>query len=239
MVCKNCGFQISGDSTFCPQCGTRMKPVEKKRVVDYITEEIRNDTCIRCGATVSASMSFCGKCGSSRVQGTKTKRIPKCVCCDEPLLLSARFCIMCNLGYIPSEDGYVEIPSLPKCANCATMVEENMAFCTKCGTKIQHSEQTDVELCLPVCPNCQSPYERGTQKCANCGLVHRNLMKYPIVRGNLLACPVCGEEGMPANRKVCWKCGAEWTSEPWFCHYCGKQNLYKTQKCFNCHAKRQ
>ncbi len=239
MVCQKCGTQIPRNSIFCPHCGTRVMPMEKKRVVDYITQELHNDVCAGCGAKLPPNVSFCGKCGSVRTQLGKQKRIPKCVRCSEPLLPSARFCIICKLEYLPSEDGYVEIPLLQQCTNCGEAAEEDVAFCTKCGQKLQQSAQPETELCLPVCPNCQTPYEADSQKCAGCGSSNLKFSKYPIIDGNTLTCPSCGEAKMPANRRVCWKCGLEWMSRPWYCHQCGKQNLHKTQNCYHCHAKRQ
>lgn len=29
----------------------------------------------------------------------------------------------------------------------------------------------------------------------------------PIIQQDKLTCPVCGQQGMPMNRKCCWKCG--------------------------------
>lgn len=239
MICKDCGNQVPDSWVFCPQCGNRLKAPEKRRVVDYITQELRNDICTSCGATFFENASFCAKCGNVRSQRGAQRRIPKCVRCEEPLLLSARFCIMCKLGYLPAEDGYVEIPSLPRCPNCDTFAEEDVAFCKKCGQKIPPAGQEQTELCLPVCPECQAPYEAGVARCAGCGAENIDTSKYPIINGDTLTCPACGESKMPPNRKVCWRCGMEWRSQPWHCYRCGKLNLYKTKTCFHCHAKQQ
>ncbi len=49
------------------------------------------------------------------------------------------------------------------CSNCGATVESDMAFCTKCGTKIKTLSERN------LCPNCRAEYGKDVIYCKSCG----------------------------------------------------------------------
>ncbi len=52
-----------------------------------------------------------------------------------------------------------------ECSNCGAQIEENMKFCTECGSKMELPETTE-EL---KCPSCSAQLPPNTSFCTECG----------------------------------------------------------------------
>ncbi|MBI5681271.1 MAG: zinc ribbon domain-containing protein [Methanobacterium sp.] len=87
-----------------------------------------------------------------------------------------------------------------ECPNCKAQIEENIKFCTECGSKMEQvtPEETTEEL---KCPNCSTQLPPNTKFCNECGTKIETAPKEVI-------CPKCSKK-LPVNIKFCTDCGTK------------------------------
>lgn len=88
-----------------------------------------------------------------------------------------------------------------ECSNCGAQVEENMKFCTECGSKMEPE--------VLKCPNCSVELPEGTKFCMECG-TKIGADPEPKIEAapKEVICPRCRKK-LPANLKFCTECGTE------------------------------
>ena len=144
--CTNCGAEIPNNSTFCSSCGAA---VIQEKAVD-ISNLVK---CANCGKMVEKGMNFCTFCGSPMVVANDEIKESICENCGAELNDGAAFCIKCGtpVKVEAEETNLVEITESPEniknsyvapepviktCANCGAVVDDEAAFCSECGNKI-------------------------------------------------------------------------------------------------------
>ncbi len=239
MYCKHCGAELISDAAFCGACGKKIIDLSEVEppAVEYDTEVLENPICQGCGAKIQDHVRFCGKCGTERAPSIEI-RFPRCVVCDERLVKSSRFCIKCGTRYKSDENGYIELPFDPCCPNCGEELTDDSPFCVNCGTQLPEKQSDCIKKMAPCCPECNEIIDLNGAFCTNCGTAIRGFKPVPLVVGNTISCPVCGEKNMQPNRKFCFKCTVEFAQSPWICNICGRENLYPTTHCSSCHSLR-
>jgi uncharacterized membrane protein YvbJ len=61
-----------------------------------------------------------------------------------------------------------ELKGMVLCPKCGAEMDEDVAFCEKCGAP--NTVKDDIAAALnPVCPKCQAPVEAGQETCVICG----------------------------------------------------------------------
>ncbi len=94
------------------------------------------------------------------------------------------------------------------CPNCEAELEENIKFCTKCGTKIEHvqsiSQENDSEI---NCPSCSAKLPAETKFCVECGTKIEKLNSHEDLNQEIV-CPECSAEN-PAGMRFCTDCGTK------------------------------
>jgi len=83
-----------------------------------------------------------------------------------------------------------------ECPNCGAQLEENIKFCTECGTKMEPE--------ILKCPNCSAELPEGIKFCTECGT---NIETAPKQEKEVI-CPKCRKK-LPANLKFCTECGTK------------------------------
>lgn len=83
-----------------------------------------------------------------------------------------------------------------ECSNCGAQIEENMKFCTECGSKMELPETTE-EL---KCPSCSAQLPPNTSFCTECGTKIAQESPKEVI------CPKCSKK-LPSNIKFCTDCG--------------------------------
>ncbi|MDI6723146.1 MAG: zinc ribbon domain-containing protein [Methanobacterium sp.] len=78
-----------------------------------------------------------------------------------------------------------------ECSNCGAQIEENVKFCTECGSKMEQEELK--------CPSCSAQLPKDTKFCTECGTKIETAPKEVI-------CPKCRKK-LSANLKFCTECG--------------------------------
>ncbi len=63
---------------------------------------------------------------------------------------------------------------------------------------------------IAFCKCCGSTMPDGETVCSQCGTVNQIVDEViPIIEGEYLTCPICGQSKMRSNRNVCYKCGVK------------------------------
>ena len=88
---------------------------------------------------------------------------------------------------------------MKKCPNCGTQLNDDVLFCTECGSQISQSN---------VCPHCGASVNKGDAFCQNCG------KKVDEVPSSTPA---------ESTQKKCSHCGASVNDGDTFCENCGKK----------------
>ena len=82
IICKNCGYENSIQSKFCPNCGEKVA----SRILYWWMrmfcpncgeKVVREDVCANCGTKIDPSLKFCQECGS---------KIPKFIALEQKVL---------------------------------------------------------------------------------------------------------------------------------------------------------
>lgn len=88
-----------------------------------------------------------------------------------------------------------------ECPSCKAQIEENMKFCTECGTKMEPEGLK--------CPECSAELAEGVKFCTECGA---NIETAPVTKPktettpNAVICPKCRKK-ITENIKFCKECG--------------------------------
>ena len=234
MYCGNCGNTVNPQERFCKICGSSLRGEIRRPEAQYI-EEKRKLVCLSCGKEARTNTKFCSGCGKA-LPAEVVKRIPLCVMCGEKLPDDSKECESCGTTYKEATDGYITIEE-SCCGNCGTPFTEEEAFCSECGEDLSKNAAKKQKKFVAGCKNCGEEIDMGKQFCVGCGEPLNVGKVKPILVGDRISCPVCGEKGMPANRKVCFGCGVEFLPPPWVCKDCGKTNYYSSDVCIYCHPE--
>lgn len=102
MWCVNCGYEISEDTRFCPQCGTpcRETVYDKTVKTEYEDDGINSGSivCPTCGGEIILEDTFCSKCGARVSNFAKHKVEPENICpnCKSTYSAGDTFCSACG-----------------------------------------------------------------------------------------------------------------------------------------------
>ena len=132
---------------------------------------------------------ICPHCKTEIKEGDEVKVCPECgiphhaACWEENKGCSTLGC----------REHYEEqrINSMNVCSNCGTPLEDNQAFCPKCGTQKNAPKKI-------VCSKCGTELQDGQEFCPKCG-TQKNAPKK-------IVCSKCGTE-LQDGQKFCPKCG--------------------------------
>ncbi len=126
---------------------------------------------------------------------------------------------------------------MTNCPNCNTQIEEDLKFCTDCGTKIeQNNNQQIVEKMN--CPKCSAKIPPNNKFCVECGT---KIEQIPVHNHDQkVVCPNCSIE-LPANTRFCIDCGAKIEhsvsldhNQEIICPGCSKTLPANTRFCTSC-----
>ena len=65
-ICQNCKTEVSLDTVFCPNCGSKVDDVP---VDNTVTEAVLGKKCAKCGADMKPGAAFCVSCGAKVEEG--------------------------------------------------------------------------------------------------------------------------------------------------------------------------
>lgn len=198
LACANCGADLEDDALFCTECGTPVKAAATP-------EPEENDSW---DEPVAAPALYI-------VKEEPPVEIP-----EKPLgAPTAGFGVLMAPSDLDDDDMWgepvaaptveelpeelpVEAPAKPACANCGAELEEDMMFCTECGTpvaKAAASEDAEYE----TCPSCGATVEKGMKFCTECGT------------------PMEVQAVTVSGKHFCLTCGAVLEDGMLFCTECG------------------
>lgn len=213
MYCPSCGTQLKLQARFCEHCGADASSAALRRPIraDYETKMSEPARCAGCGGDLHPGDRFCERCGK-QVERVQLRR-PKCVVCGAPLEDDAVFCVSCGMEYRPDAEGPLE----------------------------RTGADGKPECLRPCCPECHTPLTELSDHCTGCGLDLKHLRRRTVRlvdENGKLTCPVCGAAGQPANRRVCWSCGASFEKAEQggavFCRFCGRSYPAQLGACPHC-----
>lgn len=124
IVCTNCGHEAPKGSIFCNKCGHKLPELN---LDNY-------EMCSQCGSLVEKGQSICPNC-SHPMESPDFLTI-QCPHCKVFVGKENRFCPIC--GKVLSQDNTApyDKPSGKKCPRCGAIMNDNMLFCTECGSKL-------------------------------------------------------------------------------------------------------
>lgn len=96
------------------------------------------------------------------------------------------------------------------CPNCGTQLDDNIKFCTGCGSNVENVGST-------FCQNCGAALQDGVQFCNSCGSPVRgaNPAQNQAPNNNNtmgVTCPTCGNVN-PVGSVICTACGNPFVKE--------------------------
>ena len=62
--CSSCGFELKGNVSFCPKCGSKVEAINVNSSNDNNSNGNKK-FCLYCGSQIDASAKFCPKCGAN------------------------------------------------------------------------------------------------------------------------------------------------------------------------------
>lgn len=123
--CEKCGAEVASGAAFCSACGAPM-PAAQTPVDDSTIK------CSGCGKMISNTMKFCTSCGKPLVEeavSSEQPEVPKSESTGDAA--SAPSDSETIEGKVQKEQSVEK-----KCPSCGAALDEGVAFCTECGTKI-------------------------------------------------------------------------------------------------------
>lgn len=64
-ICAECKEVINSECTYCPNCGSKQKPIKfKNEKKEEKKEVLENKVCSQCGLVCEPTSKFCTKCGN-------------------------------------------------------------------------------------------------------------------------------------------------------------------------------
>lgn len=136
----------------------------------------------------------------------------------------------------------MEVNNMINCPNCEAELEENIKFCTKCGTKIEHVQSIPQENNSEInCPNCSAKLPAETKFCMECGTKIEMLNSHKDLNQEIV-CPKCSAEN-PAGMKFCTSCGTKLgnitysPNQEIICPKCSAELPAGTRFCTSCGTK--
>lgn len=231
MYCGNCGNEVSEINPICSACGLAPNFYPVRPDVEYITEQLPL-RCENCGRESRDQSRFCGGCGQPLPE-VQERKLPLCVQCGTVLEEGYRVCKSCGLVYKEAPDGYIRQEETC-CGSCGATLTFPEPYCNACGVSLSGNRSRRQKRLVVCCPDCGQEKDYSANFCIGCGAVSAAKKVKPIILGNRLVCPNCGESSASPERTVCFHCGTEFLATPWVCGDCGKTNRYGGDKCLYC-----
>lgn len=77
-------------------------------------------------------------------------------------------------------------------------------------TRARNSESSSYKKTVAFCKCCGNTMSEGETVCSQCGAIDQIVDEViPIIEGEYLTCPICGQSKMRNNRSVCYNCGVK------------------------------
>ena len=114
------------------------------------------------------------------------------------------------------------------CKKCNTVNNQNAAFCSGCGGKLQIEKEAVKNSKKIVCDKCGTEVNKGLKFCPQCGDPFNCCPECGT--DNLKGSPNCYQCGKPMPVK-CKKCNIQVPAGSIFCSQCGAKILNKCKKC--------
>ena len=178
-ICAVCGNVLNENSAFCTKCGTPVSAQPASEIApasEPVSENnIGTHICVVCGNVLNENSAFCTKCGTP----VNAQPIPETVSASEPAPAVEAVPTDTPNTTAPAEyySGYFDAPEpapasepIPEnnstrfCVICGNVLNENSAFCTKCGTPTIAASDNSI-----TCPCCNAKLTSGTKFCIKCG----------------------------------------------------------------------
>lgn len=128
--CPKCGFNNNASAKFCIGCGAPLSAAMASGKI-----------CPQCGTANTEDSAFCVECGAPLNQAPPISEAPA----PEPVIPAP------SVSPEPEEAAFVPpiveevIPADPpetqgpRCSNCGAPLQEDMQFCTECGTPVSRA----------------------------------------------------------------------------------------------------
>lgn len=128
-ICPNCGTQISLGAAFCSSCGYKISVAGENN--EYVF-------CENCGEQIKKEMKYCTACGSPmRTKTNNNEKSQKIEYENNVDFNSEKLADSFNINDTEMEKDIIAEKIICKvCPNCGAQMENDMVFCTECGTKI-------------------------------------------------------------------------------------------------------
>lgn len=130
IVCPNpdCKHEAPKGSAYCNLCGTKLPEID-------LGDSYKK--CSKCGAMVEKGMRFCTNCAHPMESSEDIQnRCQSCGCFVDPKM---KFCPFCgkpmNQPEVPVEEPLKT--GKRRCSNCNAELEDDLLYCTECGTRIE------------------------------------------------------------------------------------------------------
>ena len=193
LACANCGADLVDDALFCTECGTPVKAAAAP-------EPEENDSG---DAPLEAPALYI------------VKEEPPVEAPEKPVSSTGGgFGLLMAPTDLDDDDGWgvpvepfkaepsVKVPAKLACANCGAALEENMMFCTECGTPAAKAAIPG-SMEHETCRGCGAMVEKGMKFCTECGM------------------PMEVQAVTASGKRFCLTCGTVLEDGVLFCTECG------------------
>lgn len=128
-TCPKCGTQISIGAAFCSSCGYE---------ISVATENNEYVFCENCGEQIKKEMKYCTACGNPmRTNTNNNEKLQKIEYENNVDFNSEKSADNFNINDLEMEKDIIAEKIICKvCPNCGAKMDNDMVFCTECGTKI-------------------------------------------------------------------------------------------------------
>ena len=190
LACTNCGADLVDDALFCTECGTPVKAAATP-------EPEENDSWDEAPALYIVEEKTPVAAPEKPVSST-----------------GGGFGVLMAPTDLDDDDGWgvpvepfkaepsVKVPAKLACANCGAALEENMMFCTECGTPAAKAAIPG-SMEHETCRGCGAMVEKGMKFCTECGM------------------PMEVQAVTASGKRFCLTCGTVLEDGVLFCTECG------------------
>lgn len=188
VTCPNCQASVKAGIKFCPSCGMKMTPKEKKPENTAQNDAPAEKTCAKCGKTIKATVKFCPFCGQNPDAPTE-QPAPSI---DQPAPSLDKPAPSPEQTATPSLDSPAPViwQSAPAAegivCSCGNILNPGAKFCPKCGNKVgDAAPKADAPSSEQSAPAADQPAPAAEGIVCSCGNVLNPGAKF---------CPKCGNK---------------------------------------------